>query len=89
MHSRTALFLQAVIAFCIWALLALTFWRPFQALRAEVSSQGTEGIAASTLVFAALLVILEVTLLGFALQRVSQAIHVFIKVRALPPNKRL
>lgn len=75
MQDRTSLILQAVIAFCMWALVVLNFGGRLIELRIQALSQGLGSIPGSTLAVAALLVVLEVVLLAFAIYRVYQSLR--------------
>ena len=75
MHNRTYYLLQAVMAFCVWALVALIYWQQLFELRDAIVSQGFEVIETSTLAIAAFIVGLEVMLLGFAIHRVHQCLQ--------------
>jgi hypothetical protein len=79
MSDRTSLLLQCVIAFCVWALLALYFGGWLLGLRDQAISQGLQVIPGSALLGAALFIALEVTLLGFAIHRLLQALRIRLR----------
>ena len=73
MQDRTSLVLQGIAAFCVWALLALTFGSWISEVKGLFISEGVGGVAGSTLLGAALLLVLEIVVLGFSLHRFIQA----------------
>ena len=75
MESRTFLLLQAIIAFCLWALVPLIFWSQLLEIRTKILSDGVYGISGSAMLSAVLLICLEVVLLAIAIWKVCQYVQ--------------
>ena len=68
-QNRTLLLLQAIIALCLWALVALMSWRWIFDVRDTLVSQGVGYIERSELVAAGSVIALSVILLALAISR--------------------
>ena len=62
--------LQAVIALCLWILVALASWAGAASLRADLLAAGAGGIEPGRLAIAALILTVEVVLFAVFIQRI-------------------
>ena len=72
MQNRSFSLLQAVMAFCVWALVALICWPWIVDVRTDFLSQGVANVETSRLIGAALIVFLEIGLLAFVIHRLAR-----------------
>lgn len=75
MQNRTMLLLQSIIAFCVYALVALASWQWILQVRDKYLSQGAGELEFTTLAGAIAVIAFLIVLLGIAIDRFCKFIR--------------